>query len=90
MHSFNFINLDKDSQFLVVKFIVAKYTFLLLHYYYYLPCLGNEHAQFPTVLRYTTAQKYGRKAEQQKGCTQQTGINAVVGFFFSFFQVASL
>ena len=57
-----------------------------------LPYLGNEHAQFPTVLRYTTAQKYGRKAEQQKGCTQQTGINAVVGFFFffSFFQVASL
>ena len=57
----------------------------------HLPYLGNEHAQFPTVLRYTTAQKYGRKAEQQKGCTQKTGINAIVGFFFfSFFQVASL
>ena len=55
-----------------------------------LPYLGNEHAQFPTVLRYTTAQKYGRKAEQQKGCTQQTGINAVVVvvvvFFFLFFK----
>ena len=49
-----------------------------------LPYLGNEHAQFPTVFRYTTAQKYGRKAELQKGCTQQTGINAVVSFLFFF------
>ena len=57
----------------------------------HLPYLGNEHAQFPTVLRYTTAQKYGRKAEQQKGCTQKKPeLTLLWVFFFSFFQVASL
>ena len=51
------------------------------------PSLGKEHEQFPTLLRYTTARKYERKAEQRKGCTRQNEINAVVGFFFgSFFK----
>ena len=49
------------------------------------PYLGKEHAQFPTVLHYTTARKYGRKAEQQKGCTQQNDINDFVGFLLLFF-----
>ena len=48
--------------------------------------MGKEHAQFPTLLHYTTARgKYGRKAEQQKGCTQQNDINDFVGFLFFFF-----
>ena len=50
--------------------------------------LGKEHAQFPTLLHYTTARgKYGRKAEQQKGCTQQNDINDFVGFLLFFFFV---
>ena len=49
------------------------------------PYLGKEHAQFPTVLHYTTARKYGRKAEKQKYCTQQNEIYDVVGFLLFFF-----
>ena len=91
----NFINLDNDSlrfiQLIVPRRLIhcCKIYLFITPLLRHLPCLGNEHAQFPIVLHYTTVQKYGRKAEQQKGCTQQTGINAVVGFFFFFFFFSS-
>ena len=37
---------------------------------------------FPKYSIIQQRKKYGRKAEQEKGCTQQTEIN--VGFFFPF------
>ena len=46
------------------------------------PYLGKGKGEFPTVLHCATAQKYGRKAEKQKGFTQPTEIVAVVVFFF--------
>ena len=46
------------------------------------PYLGKGIGEFPTVLHCATAQKYGRKAEKQKGFTQPTEIVAVVVFFF--------
>ena len=95
-HSFNFINLDKDSFRFIQLHSSSSFNSLFQIYLFitpllrHLPYLSNEYVQFPTVFRYTTAQKYGRKAEQQKGCTQQTGINAVVGFFFLFSSSKSL
>ena len=52
------------------------------------PYLGKGIGEFPTVLHCATAQKYGRKAEKQKGFTHPTEIVAVVVFFFfcSFFK----
>ena len=49
------------------------------------PYLGKGICEFPTVLHCATAQKYGRKAEKQKGFTQPTEIVAVVVFFCFFF-----
>ena len=46
------------------------------------PYLGKGIGEFPTVLHCATAQKYGRKAEKQKGFTHPTEIVAVVVFFF--------
>ena len=48
------------------------------------PYLAKGIGEIPTVLDCATAQKYGRKAEQQKGFTQPTEIVAVVVFFFFF------
>ena len=54
------------------------------------PYLGKGIGEFPTVLHCATAQKYGRKAEQQKGFTQPTEIVAVVVFFLFVFQATTL
>ena len=97
-HSFEIIHLhheeqiDSVSRFLVVSFIVAKkYLFInpLLRHLSHI--WAREYAKFPTVLHCTTAQKYGRKAEKQKGCTKPTEIVVAVFFFFFFvFQATSL
>ena len=50
---------------------------------------AREYAKFPTVLHCTTAQKYGRKAEKQKGCTKPTEIVVAVVFFLFVFQATS-
>ena len=47
------------------------------------PDLGKGIGEFPTVLHCATAQKYGRKAEQQKGFTQPKLL--LLSFFFFFF-----
>ena len=53
------------------------------------PYLGKGIGEFPTVLHCATAQKYGRKAEKQKGFTQPTEIVAVVVLFCFFVRFSS-
>ena len=53
------------------------------------PYLAKGIGEIPTVLDCATAQKYGRKAEQQKGFTKPTEIVAVVVFFFCFVRFSS-
>ena len=53
------------------------------------PYLGEGIGEFPTVLHCATAQKYGRKAEKQKGYTQPTEIVAFVVLLFFFVRFSS-
>ena len=89
-HSFKIIHLHHEEQihsFTVPRrFIHCRKIYLFIN-----PLLrhlshiwAREYAKCPTVLHCTTAQKYGRKAEKQKGCTKPTEIVVAVVFFFFF------